>query len=92
MNATAYDTLTAMRALEAAGMERRQAEAVAEQLRTAADAGQDDLATKADIVAAGVQHNAEIAIVPAELRAIRWMLGFQAALIIAMAARLFGLV
>ena len=36
-------------AFEAAGMDRAQAEAVAEQLRAAAGAGRDDLATKADL-------------------------------------------
>lgn len=44
-----FDALEAARALEAAGMERRQAEAAAEQLRFAAGADRDQLATKADL-------------------------------------------
>ena len=43
--ATAFDTLAAARELEAAGMERSQAEAVAGAIR----AGQGDLATRDDI-------------------------------------------
>lgn len=42
---SAFDTLTAARELEASGMERKQAEAVAAAIR----AGQGDLATKDDI-------------------------------------------
>ena len=49
MASSAFDTLEATRALEAAGMERRQAEATAEQLRAAAGADRDELATKAEI-------------------------------------------
>lgn len=49
MASSAFDTLEAARALEAAGMERRQAEATAEQLRAAAGADRDELATKAEI-------------------------------------------
>lgn len=49
MASSAFDTLEAARALEAAGMERRQAEATAGQLRAAAGADRDELATKAEI-------------------------------------------
>ena len=45
MNATTFDTLAAARELEAAGMARGQAEAVAAVVR----AGHGDLATKADL-------------------------------------------
>ena len=45
MNAAAFDTLTAARDLETAGMDRVQAEAVAAAIR----AGQGDLATRADL-------------------------------------------
>ena len=47
MNTGIFDALTAAHDLEAAGFERRQAEALAAQLRTAAD--HDELATKADL-------------------------------------------
>ena len=46
---SAFDTLTAARDLEAAGIERRQAEAIAGTVRTAAAADREALATKADL-------------------------------------------
>ena len=49
MSAAAFDTLTAARELEAAGVERRQAEAIAEGMRRAAGADRAELATKADL-------------------------------------------
>ena len=49
MSAAAFDTLSAARKLEAAGVERRQAEAHAEALREAVSADRDTLATKADL-------------------------------------------
>ena len=49
MTIAAFDTLAATRNLEAAGMERRQAEAVAEVTAQAAVTGHGELATKADI-------------------------------------------
>ena len=45
----AFDTLTAARRMEDAGMKREQAEAVAEAVRSAAGADREDLATKADL-------------------------------------------
>ena len=49
MIASTFDTLTAARKLEAAGIERRHAEAHAEALREAATADRDELATKGDL-------------------------------------------
>ena len=49
MNAIAFDTLGIARGLEAAGVERRQAEAHAEALRKASTASLEYLATKADL-------------------------------------------
>ena len=49
MNATTFDALAAARDLEAAGFERRQAEALAESMRNAAAADLGTLATKADL-------------------------------------------
>ena len=72
---TMFDTLAAARELEAAGFERKQAEAVAAAIRS----GQGDLATNSDI--AGVR---------IELTALKWTVGFVAALNIGMALRLFG--
>ena len=106
MTATPFNPLATARELEATGIERRQAEAIAEGMRNAADAaaGADraDFATKADL--AGFATKADLAGVRDELRAdlhreigtlrseLRWMLAFQAALILAIAAKLFGIV
>ena len=81
MATSTSDTLAAARALEAAGVDRKQAEAHAEQLRAAAGADLDQLATKPDL-----------AIISAKLGVVQWVMAFQAALIVAMAARLFGIV
>ena len=148
----AFDTLAAARDLEAAGIERKQAEKIAETIRTV----QGDLATIADIAGvktnisavetelkadiagvktnisavetelkadiAGVKTNisaveaelkadiagvktelkagiagvktelkADIAGVKTELGALKWLIGFMAALLIAVAARVFQL-
>lgn len=48
MTSTTFDTLRIARDPEAAGVERKQAEAHAEALRQAATAGCDELATRAD--------------------------------------------
>ena len=95
MTATTFNPLATARPLEAAGIERRQAEAIAEGMRDAADAAasaeRGDLATKADLAdfATKADLHREIGILRSELR---WMLGFQAALILAIAAKLFGIV
>ena len=49
MSASTFDTLKAARELEAAGMDRPQAEAVAKTMRDAAGADLDRVATKADL-------------------------------------------
>ena len=49
MTATNFDALQAARDLEAAGVERRQAEAIAASMRDAAGADREQLATKADL-------------------------------------------
>ena len=88
MTATTFNPLATARTLEAAGIERRQAEAIAEGMRdAAASAERGDLATKADL--AGFATKADLAALRSEMR---WMFSFQAALILAMAAKLFGIV
>ena len=91
MTATTFNPLATARSLEAAGIERRQAEAIAEGMRDAADAAasaeRGDLATKADL--AHFATKADLAALRSEMR---WMFGFQAALILAIAAKLFGIV
>ena len=49
MAATTFDTLTATRNLESAGIERQHAEAIAGAMREAVTADRDELATKADL-------------------------------------------
>lgn len=49
MATSTFDTLEATRALEAAGVDRKQAKAHAEQLRAAAGTDIDQLATKVDV-------------------------------------------
>ena len=73
MSASTFDAFSAARALEAAGVEREQAEAIASAIGAHAvtRADLEPLATKAEM---------------------RWMFGFQAALILAMAGKLFGIV
>ena len=81
MRSSTFDALTAARKLEAAGVDCAHAEAIADQLRAAAGVDLDELATKGDL--------AELR---AELRMMRWAVSFLAALMLAVAARLFGIV
>ena len=98
MSDATFDTLGAARDLEAAGIERRQAEAIAEGMRRAVGADRAALATKADL--ADFARKADLVDLRAATRAdletlrseLRWMLAFQAALILAIAAKLFGIV
>ena len=98
MSAAPFDTLSAARDLEAAGIERKQAEAIAEGMRRAVSADRGELATKADL--ADFATKADLADLRVATRAdletlrseLRWMLAFQAALILAIAAKLFGIV
>ena len=82
MNVGTFDTFSAARALEAAGVERDQAEAIAgaiaAQALTRADL--EPLATKA-----------ELAAVRAELATIRWTIGLLAAFMFAIGLRVFGI-
>ena len=75
------DTHAAVRELEAAGLDTAQAEAI---VKTIAQAD-ERAATKADIE----RLDERIGTLPSEMR---WMFGFLAALVLAIAGRLFGLV
>ena len=102
MNAAAFDTYTAAKRLRDAGFDERQAEAAVSMVRDAAGAEREQLATKADLA----EVRADLAALETRLRAdlatkadletlrseLRWMLAFQAALILAIAAKLFGIV
>ena len=92
---TTFDTLTAARDLEATGIERRQAKAIACTIRRAA--ARETLATKADpaelesrLIQAALQ--AEITCFLADLRSIRWMLYLIAAFLFVIGLRVFGLI
>ena len=65
----AFDTLTAARRMEDAGMKREQAEAVAEAVRSAAGADREELATKADVGDAKAELKADLAEFRAEFKA-----------------------
>ena len=93
MTATTFNPLAVARDLKAAGIEAEHAEAIAEGMREAADAAagaeRADLATKADLAELRAVLYREIGTLRSELR---WILGFLAALILAIAAKLFGIV
>ena len=91
MAATAFNPLAMVRDLKAAGIEAKHAEAIAEGMRQAAGADRADPATKADVAdfATKADLHREIGTLRSEMR---WMFGFQTALILAMAAKLFGIV
>ena len=65
--AAAFDTLTAARRMEDAGMKREQAEAVAEAVRTAAEADLEHLATKADLGDVKAELKADLAVLKTDL-------------------------
>ena len=64
MNRTAFDTLSAARTLEAAGIESKQAEAIVQTIRSSGEAA----ATRADLDAATGALDGKLATVTAELR------------------------
>ena len=75
LNTAAFDTLAAARSLEAAGIERGHAEAIADAIRN----GQGELATKADVTAV----RGEIAAVASRVGALQWVVGIQSAITLA---------
>ena len=77
MPLTTFDTHAAVTALRDAGIDEAHAAAIVNIVRDAS-VDRTDLATKADLEALRSE--------------LRWMLGFLAALILAMAAKLFGIV
>lgn len=83
MASTTFDTLTTARMLKAAGFESDKAEAIADAMRSAVTEG---VATKADIT----DVKATIVAIQAKLAALQWIVGIQFALVLAIAAKLFG--
>ena len=81
MSTATFDTLTTARELEAAGVERRQAEAHAEALRRAVSADRDEFATKADL--AGVRDELRADLAALEARLTWRLVGIAAAIVAA---------
>ena len=82
MNAGTFDTLTEARELEAAGLDRRQAEAIAGTIRS----GQGELATKADIaiVRADIDRlDGRIGALESRLNTLQWVVGTQSPITLA---------
>ncbi len=71
MTASGFDTLAAARELEAAGIDRSQAEAIASAIRD----GQGDLATKADLAVVKWMVGIQGAITLATFAAVLWLAG-----------------
>ena len=69
MTGSTFDSLTAARDLEAAGFERRQAEALATAMRDVAGADRDEFATKADLTTAVAGLRSATCTVPCGFRA-----------------------
>ncbi len=84
---TVFDTLAYTRRLTQAGVEARHAEALTDALRVAFNEG---VATKADIARLEARMDAQDSKLDAHMRAMQWVLGLMAALLVMMAARLFG--
>ena len=91
MSAGAFDTLSAARELEAAGVERSQAEAIAKAIRD----GQGELVTKADLAALEARIDKRLAEQIGDLKVqiapVKWAAYTAAAGIVALLARSFGL-
>ena len=87
MTATTFNPLATARELEATGIERRQAEAIAEGMRQAADAaaGADraDLATKTDLAHFATKADLAAAIAALEARLTWRLVGIAAAIVAA---------
>ena len=86
---TVFDTLAYTRRLTQAGVEHERAEAFTDALRVAFNEG---VATRADIARLEARMDAQDAKLDAHMRAVQWVLGLMAALLVMMAARLFGVI
>ncbi len=75
MNATTFDTLKTTRDLEAAGIERRHAEAIAEGMRDAAIADRDEFATKADLAGLEARIDARLEALEGRMYRALWIQG-----------------
>ena len=102
MPAAAFDTLGAARELEAAGIARVQAEAIAQVINHGDERGVSkadlrdavaDLATRADLrdAVAGLATRAELSAIRDAIAGMRWTIGLLAAFMFAIGLRVFGL-
>ena len=87
MNAGAFDTLSTARELEAAGVARPQAEAIAKAIAH----GDERHATKSDLDTAVAGLRIDITAVRSELATIRWTVGLLTAFMFAIGLRVFGI-
>ena len=100
MSTELFDTLEAAEALTRTGLPEPQAKAIAitvrkavsEGVATKSDVGELRTELKGDIAELRAELKGDIGAVKAELWAVKWVLGFMFAIILAMAARLFGVV
>ena len=86
----AFDALATAHALEEAGVERKQAEVIANALRQAVEADRDQLATKADLAATKADLKAEFAALKAEM--LKIAVGVAAAIVLANAGLTVALI
>ena len=84
MTASAFDPLAAVQALEAAGVDRRHAEAHAAQLRAVANADLERLATRADLDSLRRE-------LDSLRREFRYGMGIMSAINLVILGRLFGI-
>ena len=96
MAASTFDALEASRKLKQAGIEQQHAEAIADQLRSAAGADLEHLAAKTDLqnLATTDQMTAvteQMATITGELRIVKWAMAFQGAVSLATLAAVLGL-
>ena len=89
MPVATFDTHAAVKALTKAGVDPAHAEAITDTMR---DAVTEGVATKADLKDLATKEDLKDLATRAELGAMKWLLGFLAALTLAIAARLFGAV
>ena len=94
MSSSLLDTLEAVDSLTGAGLAEPQARAIVATMRKAVSDGvptKGDVAeVRAELGAVKAELKGDIAAVKAELWAVKWVLGFVLAIVLAMAARLFG--
>ena len=90
MASTTFDTLTTARMLKAAGFESDKAEAIADAMRQAVTEGVAGKADIADVKADIADVKSALVAGQAKLAALQWIVGIQFALVLAIAAKLFG--